>query len=33
MNKWRLTLESGSALREAISTAFHATEDIKEKQA
>lgn len=33
MNKWRFTLESGSALREAISTAFHATEDIKEKQA
>lgn len=33
MNKWRLTLDSGRTLREAISTAFHATENIEEKQA
>lgn len=33
MNKWRLTLVSGHALREAISSASHATEDVEIRQA
>lgn len=32
-NKWKVKLNSGHSLREAISAAFHATEDIEEKQA